>query len=93
MQRWKQERDLTHCLAAPGERPWAVQRELQLAFQGDGSVQMPGVAEVREELREQWAAERAAQLQLDRQIERVEAAQERPQGAVTPTGSTRKRSR
>jgi hypothetical protein len=97
--------------AALGEKPWEVQRELALAFKTEGSVQLPGVAEVRQELQEArdaeraeaslgWAAHRRAeareraaqweenraiwkeQRQLDRQIDRVEAAQERPQGAA-----------
>lgn len=107
------ERGAVHPLsgAALGEKPWEVQRELALAFKAEGSVQLPGVAEVRQELREArdaeraesvlgWAAHRRAeareraaqweenraiwkeQRQLDRQIDRVEAAQERPQGAV-----------
>jgi len=101
------ERGAVHGLsgAALGEKPWEVQRELQLAFKSEGSVQLPGVAEVREELREAreaeraedalgWAAHRRAvqwetnreiwkeQRALDRQIERVEAAQERPQSAA-----------
>lgn len=107
------ERGAVHALsgAALGEKPWEVQRELQLAFKSEGSVQLPGVAEVRQELREArdaeraesalgWAAHRRAeawdraaqweenraiwkeQRQLDRQIDRVEAAQERPQSAA-----------
>jgi hypothetical protein len=107
------ERGAVHALsgAALGEKPWEVQRELALAFKSKGSVQLPAVAEVRQELREAreaeraeaslgWAAHRRAeareraaqweenraiwkeQRQLDRQIDRVEAAQERPQGAV-----------
>jgi hypothetical protein len=107
------ERGAVHGLsgAALGEKPWEVQRELQLAFKSEGSVQLPGVAEVREELREAreaeraedalgWAAHRRAEAReravqwetnreiwkeqraLDRQIDRVEAAQERPQSAA-----------
>ena len=55
------ERGAVHGLsgAALGEKPWEVQRELQLAFKSEGSVQLPGVAEVREELREAREAERA----------------------------------
>lgn len=107
------ERGAVHPLsgAALGEKPWEVQRELQLAFKSEGSVQLPGVADVRQELQEAreaeravsalgWAAHRRAeamaraaqweanreiwkeQRQLDRQIDRVEAAQERPQSAA-----------
>jgi hypothetical protein len=107
------ERGAVHGLSAValGDKPWEVQRELALAFKAEGSVQLPGVAEVRQELREArdaeraesalgWAAHRRAeareraaqweenraiwkeQRQLDRQIDRVEAAQERPQSAA-----------
>lgn len=45
--------------AALGEKPWEVQRELQLAFKSEGSAGLPAVAEVRQELREAREAERA----------------------------------
>lgn len=55
------ERGAVHALSAValGEKPWEVQRELALAFKAEGSVQLPGVAEVRQELREAREAERA----------------------------------
>jgi hypothetical protein len=55
------ERGAVHGLsgAALGEKPWEVQRDLQLAFKSEGSAGLPGVAEVREELREAREAERA----------------------------------
>jgi hypothetical protein len=55
------ERGAVHALsgAALGEKPWEVQRELALAFHAEGSVRLPGVAEVRQELREARDAERA----------------------------------
>lgn len=107
------ERGGVHSLsgAALGEKPWEVQRDLAAAFLEGSELALPGVAEVREELREArdaeraesalgWAAHRRAeaaaraalweerkaawqeQRQLDRLIDRVEAAQQRPQGAA-----------